>query len=227
VNRPFKYLIQVLLLLHSPQTRHVVLALSLIGWEMSAADLKSPPPPPGFAPLGTPDLFDANLHQQNPRFFPKERMVNRHGEEPPYIYVPGGGNGGGSATPARQALPQAQQAPPPAQQQNHLIGPFLGQLQSLSLHRARCLSPSAVRALATLGLPCCTHLDISGLRGGAKKHVGSLGLLLRAVGPRLRYLRLADMLIDDRCVCDGACLLGYPLTLTLLLLLFSASLSYF
>jgi len=162
---------------------------------MSAADARTPPLQ-SFAPsLGTtPVLFDANLHQQNPRFFPKERMVDRHGEEPPYFYVPGGGNGGngGHATPAHRQQP-------PASQQKELIGPFLGQLQRLTLHRARCLGPSAVRALATLGLPSCTHLDMSGLRGGAKKHVGALGLLLRAVGPRLHYLRLADMLIDDRC----------------------------
>jgi len=75
--------------------------------------------------------------------------------------------------------------------------PFLGQLVGLSLIGARRLSPAGLRALASLGLPSLTDLELSGLRGGAKRHAGSLGILLRAVGPRLTSLRLADMVLDD------------------------------
>ena len=94
---------------------------------------------------------------------PKQRLVDREGEEPPF--VPG--------------------------------GPFLGQLQSLTLGGMHALAPHAFESLAQLGLQSLTNLDISGLRGGAKRHAGALGSLLRVVGKHLTHLRLADCIIDD------------------------------
>ena len=91
-------------------------------------------------------------------------------------------------------------------------GAYLGQLQRLTLLGAHDLEPSALSALALLGLPRIEELDLAGLRGGGRRHRKDLGKLLAEAAPRLESLSLTDMVVDDALVKPPADVLGNKTT---------------